>query len=406
MTPDKRSLDELRIDRSAKPRKFGWYGLIAVVFFFLVLVLVVGLAWELFFPKPAEVRTVVVQSSSNPQSDETLLNASGYVTARREATVSSKITGKVMEVRVEEGSQVEAGQELARLDDANATKNVHLAEAQWEASKTALEETKAGLRQARRELDRLARLATEKILSASELDRAEADVQVLEARLKRQHAEAAVVEQQVALWKQELDDTIIRAPFAGVVTSKNAQPGEMISPMSAGGFTRTGICTIVDMESLEIEVDVSESYINRVEAGQPVVATLDAYPDWRIPARVVAIIPTADRQKATVKVRVGFDALDPRILPEMSVKVAFQSGEERSPSHHAIQIPKSALHREGSLDFVWIVRGGRVERRAISIETLHKDKASVVAGLNGGERIVVQGSENLADGDRITENRI
>ncbi len=215
---------------------------------------------------------------------------------------------------------------------------------------------------------RLSQLAASKMVSQSELDRADADAKSSQARLERQQADVAVAEREVALWKQQLDDTIIRAPFAGIVTSKNAQPGEMISPMSAGGFTRTGICTIVDMSSLEIEVDVNESYINRVEPGQPVEATLDAYPDWRIPAKVIAIIPTADRQKATVKVRVGFEKLDPRILPDMGVKVAFQqTPAQPRPPNRGIVVPKAAVHQRDGRDVVWVVREGRVERRAVTV---------------------------------------
>src|SRR5207253_9442608 len=172
-----------------------------------------------------------------------------------------------------------------------------------------------------------------------DLDRAESETKALQARLERQLADVAVAEREVAVWKQQLDDTVIHAPFAGIVTSKNAQPGEMISPMSAGGsFTRTGICTLVDMGSLEIEVDVNESYTNRVEPGQPVEATLDSYPDWRIPSKVIAIIPTADRQKATVKVRVGFDQLDPKILPDMGVKAAFQGKELDQTATRAVAV--------------------------------------------------------------------
>ncbi len=204
-----------------------------------------------------------------------------------------------------------------------------------------------------------------------------------------------------------MDDTIIRAPFAGVVTSKNAQPGEMISPMSVGGFTRTGICTIVDMSSLEIEVDVNESYINRVQPGRPVQATLDAYADWRIPAKVIAIIPTADRQKATVKVRIGFDQLDPRILPEMGVKVAFQAGEtdDRKIARNTFSIPTSAVQQVNGRDVVWVMRDGRAERRAVTVAHKAADAFTIAAGLNGGERVVTNPVAGLADGSRVTETR-
>ncbi len=260
----------------------------------------------------------------------TLLNASGYVTTRLDATVSSKVTGKVAEVLVEEGMRVEKDQVLAKLDASNAEAGLRLAEAQLAAAQMNLAETEPMAEFTAAELKRLTTLGSSRSVSLSDLGKAEAEARVQQAKLARQRADASVAERQVDQWQQQVDDTIIRAPFAGVVTTKDSQPGEMISPMSAGGFTRTGICTLVDMASLEIEVDVGESFINRVKAGQAAEATLDAYPDWKIPCKVIAIIPTADRQKATVKVRVGFDQLDPRILPQMGVKVAFLS-DDSSP---------------------------------------------------------------------------
>jgi RND family efflux transporter MFP subunit len=238
------------------------------------------------------------------------------------------------------------------------------------------------------------------------IDRVESDAKALKARLDRQMADVVVAESEVKLWLQQLDDTIIRAPFSGIVTSKNAQPGEMISPMSAGGsFTRTGICTLVDMTSLEIEVDVSESYINRVEPGQRVEAVLDSYPDWRIPAKVIAIIPAADRQKATVKVRVGFEKLDPRVLPDMGVKVAFQqgAGAEPSASGRSITIPKAAVRQNDGREVVWVVREGRLERRAVTVRATRGDEVTIAAGLSGGERVVIGGPDNLVEGARVTE---
>jgi HlyD family secretion protein len=221
----------------------------------------------------------------------------------------------------------------------------------------------------------------------------------------RQTSEITIREREVEQWKQQLDDTIIRAPFGGVVTVKNAQPGEMISPMSVGGFTRTGICTIVDMSSLEIEVDVNESFINRIQPKQPVEAVLDAYADWRIPAKVIAIIPTADRQKATVKVRVAFDQLDPRILPEMGVKVAFQSsgGDKVAPAQSSIIVPKDAVQQSDNRDVVWVVRDDRVERRAVTVAQTTGDESAIAAGLSGGEKVVVNPPASLAEGARISE---
>jgi RND family efflux transporter MFP subunit len=397
MSPDRQTLDELRIERTPTRRSKSPVVLLIVLLLFAGVG--AGVIWWLNRPKATVVRTLIVQQ---PVTGGNRLNASGYVTARREATVSSKVTGKVVEVLVEEGMKVEAGQVLARIDSSNAEKSLHLSEAQAESARKALEETRANLERAERELSRFTKLAASQVASQSELDRADAEAKSLKARLARQEADVTVAEREVALWRQQMDDTTIRAPFAGIVTAKNAQPGEMISPMSVGGFTRTGICTIVDMSSLEIEVDVSESYINRVQSGQPVEATLDSYPDWRIPSKVIAIIPTADRNKATVKVRVGFEKLDPRILPDMSVKVVFQGAGDAQATARNITIPKSAVRQRDGKEVVWVVQGGRAERRAITTGSTRGDEVAISAGLNGGERIVIDPPDNLADGP-VTE---
>ncbi len=405
MSPDKEALDGLRIDRSATRRRRLSPWLI------LLLLLLLGaggaVLWWMKRPQAVVVRTIAVQERTSG-GQKTLLNASGYVTARRAATVSSKVTGKVIEVLVEEGMKVEVGQVLARIDSVNVEASLRLSEAQLESARQALKETRANLNQAERELERSKHLATNNIASQSDLDRAEAAAKSLQARLEYQQAQVVVAERELAQWRQQLDDTIVRAPFSGIVTAKNAQPGEMISPMSAGGsFTRTGICTIVDMSSLEIEVDVNESYINRVESGQRVAATLDSYPDAQIPSKVIAIIPTADRQKATVKVRVGFDKLDPRILPDMGVKVAFQGGndEASSASNRNISVPKGAVREQDGGAIAWVVRNGRVERRAITIASSANDDVTIAAGLSAGERVVVEGAEHLVDGARVTEGK-
>jgi RND family efflux transporter MFP subunit len=328
MTDDRPSLDELRIDRAgdraarARPRRWPWLLLGAV------LVLAAGLAGWLLADRsapaeavePAPAPAVAARRDARP----TVLDASGYVTARRQATVSSKVTGKVVEILVEEGMEVAAGQVLARLDDSTQRASLRLAEANLEAARKAQAETEARLAQARLDRERAGRLVDSSVAPQADLDAARTEVDALAARVALELEQVEVARRQLALQRVALEDTVIRAPFAGVAVSKDAQPGEMISPVSAGGgFTRTGICTLVDMSSLEIEVDVGESYIQRVHAGQRVVATLDAYPEWEIPARVIITIPAADREKATVKVRIGFDRLDPRILPDMGVKVSF-----------------------------------------------------------------------------------
>ena len=303
---EKSTLDQLRIERQPEKEPSG-YGKILVAIIGVLLVLAAGYYFWAGPVASMEVRTVIARELKS-EGASTVLNASGYVTARRQATVSSKFTGKVIEVNIEEGMRVEQGQILARLDDSNIRTSFNLADAQWVSAQRGLDETDALLKEARLNFDRISRLVEKDLASEAELDRSRALAESLDAQLKRKVADVEVAARQLDIYRPQLEDTIIRAPFPGVVVAKNAQPGEMISPVSAGGgFTRTGIGTIVDMASLEIEIDVNEAYINRVIAGQSVVATLDAYPDWKIPCHVIAIIPTADRQRATVEVRVGFD---------------------------------------------------------------------------------------------------
>lgn len=408
MPDEQTSLDSLRIDRSREgdETKRTWIPLLVVI----LLLGVAGGFWLLRGPAVAEVRTAIAREVA-ASSRTTVLNASGYVTARRQATVSSKVTGKVLEVLIEEGMEVEAGQVMARLDSSNVRAGLILAEAQTEAARAAVKETGVRLAEARLGLDRALALRAGKVSSQAELDRAQAEVDALAARIDRQRREVEVAQRQVALWQRQLEDMVIRSPFAGIIVSKNAQPGEMISPISAGGgFTRTGIGTVVDMTSLEIEVDVNESYINRVSAGQKVIAVLDSYPDWQIPSYVIAIIPTADRQKATVAVRIGFEELDARILPDMGVKVAFQEqgsdGSDRDPGISAtlIVIPQSGLRRSAGGASVLVVNDQQIEERSVTVtEGREGDQVFVIGGLRPGERVVVEGPDDLIEGDRVEE---
>ena len=405
MSSPKPTLDDLRIERSKEPESTSRFWLVAIGL--VVLALAVGVISWLKRPGAIAVHTVLVREATGNGLERTVLNASGYVTARRQATVSSKVTGKVTEVLVEEGLRVREGQTLARIDDTNVKTSLRLAEAQLVSATNALAETRVRIKEADQELQRQTGLVKDKIATQADYDHAEAAALAIKARLEQQQADVTVAQKQVAYWEQQLDDTIIRAPFSGIVTSKNAQPGEMISPISAGGgFTRTGICTIVDMESLEIEIDVNESYINRVGPGQAVEATLDAYPDWKIPCRVIAIIPTADRQKSTVKVRVGFDKLDPRILPEMSVKVAFREAGGSGPvAGRTVTVPKSALQQQDGRDVVLVVQGGRAERRAVTVSQTRLDEAVISAGVAAGERVIVDWPKGLTDGAAVAEKR-
>lgn len=375
--------------------------------------LIVALAGWWFLLRPgASAVTVELDTARRPPSvaaANSVLDATGYVVARREATVSSKLTGKVAEVLVEEGMRVEEDQVVARLDAATQEAQLDLAKAQVDAAEAALAETQAQLRAARLERDRLRDLAARKLTSASSLDAAEANYDALSARLEAGRENVEVARRNVALAEDALSNMTIRAPFAGMVVSKNAQPGEMISPVSAGGgFTRTGICTIVDMDSLEIEVDVNEAYIQRVRPAQRVSATLDAYPNWQIPAEVIAIVPTADRQKATVRVRIGFLERDERVLRDMGVKVAFLDAEappEPAGEAQGVMIAGGAVQEDADGYFVWRVRDGVVEQRRVTISgSPDRDRVLVTDGVAVGDSVVRSAERPLAPGRKVTTN--
>jgi RND family efflux transporter MFP subunit len=336
------------------------------------------------------------------------LDASGYIVARRQATVSAKITGKVNEVLIEEGQRVEKDQVIARLDDSNyrtmyvqskaqvaqAQANVHAAEVALDNAKPTFERNKKQLAQG--------------VISAQTYDTAKATYDATETALMIAKSSEEVARAALASAQQNLDDTVIRSPYAGVVTVKAAQPGEIISPMSAGGgFTRTGIGTIVDMDSLELEVDVSENFINRVSPGQPASVKLNAYPDWDIPAEVIAVIPTADRAKATVKVRIGFKVKDPRILPEMGARVSFLENKTEAETATtsaapAVVIPTDAVVADGSgTGVVFIVNDDKVERRAVRLGAKTNDGQIVLAGISAGTRLAVGDLSKLADQAKV-----
>jgi HlyD family secretion protein len=404
--PDlKNDLNALRLERgpARSPRRRG-------VVWVVVVVLILGGAvasWAWFArDRPVEVQTAAVEARS-AGAQTGVLNASGYVTARRRATVSSKITGKVVQVNIEEGMFVKQGQVLARLDDSTPKATLALARAQTEAARQGVHENEVRRDQAKVTLDRMNRLRKDGHVSQAEVDAAKTDLDSTDARILALREQVRVAERQAELEQTNLDNTVIRAPFDGIAISKDAQPGEMVSPVSAGGgFTRTGIGTIVDMKSLEIEVDVNEAYINRVMPRQPVVAVLDAYPDWQIPGHVITTIPAADRQKATVLVRIGFEKLDPRLLPDMGVKVTFlrdtaASASDAPAAQPATLAPKTAIRSEDSRSFVFVVRGDTVERRAVQVAGTDGDRVEIRAGLTPGERVVVTPPPELKDGSKV-----
>jgi len=352
----------------------------------------------------APVVELATARAAGGAAEASVLDASGYVTARRQATVSARITGKVVEVLIEEGMRVEEGAVLARLDATEARAGLELARAQLVAARSELDEIRARYEQAERDSKRQQELGRQRVASTQEMETAASERDSLRARLLNAGDRITVAARSVTVAEVQLADTEIRAPFSGVVVAKAAQPGEMISPISAGGgFTRTGIGTIVDMDSLEIEVDVNESFINRVKAGQAVDAMLNAYPDWKIPAEVIAVIPTADRSKATVKVRVALKVKDPRIVPDMGVRVAFLAPAQQGGAAAAsgVLVPAAAVVARGDEHVVFVFRDGRVEQRTVTAADSGQDQQRVSDGLREGERVVVSPLESLKGGDVV-----
>jgi RND family efflux transporter MFP subunit len=399
MTLDRELLDSLKLDRAAAPdsRPRGWLGgrrWVAAAGLALLLLLALVL-----YRRPLLVETVTAQPPVG-SGRAAVLNASGYVIARRTATIASKVTGRVIEVLTEEGRTVREDEVLARLDPTTVQAALRVAERQADAAQRNLAEIEVRLADAKKTLARDLHLKEQSLIAQSALDTAAADVDALAARLAATRADAAVAAATVRQRQQDLDDLTVRAPFAGVVIAKNAQPGEMVSPVSAGGgFTRTGIATVVDMGSREIEVDVNEAFIQRVHAGQAAEAVLDAYPDTVLPAHVLAIVPAADRQKATVKVRISFDALEPRILPDMGVKVRFLD-ETAGGVPPLAYLPKDAIERGRDGTRVWILHAGHLEARPVTLGRDDADPVGITAGLKPGEVVVARVIPGLAPGRR------
>jgi RND family efflux transporter MFP subunit len=377
MTEKKDLLNNLKIDRNAKaePSEIPYKNILIAAS--VSLVVLVGF-WSFFSEEEIiEVSTFSVKSIDDSDSSSvSLLDASGYVVARRKATVSSKITGKVLEVFIEEGDYVEKGQVLAQLDDRSTQAELNYATAQFNEAKRIYGRTKE--------------LIEGNLASQASLDAAGAQMDSLDALL--------------AVRRQVVDDMKIRAPFSGVVVYKAAQPGEMISPVSAGGGSiRTGIGTIVDMDSLEIEVDVNESFINRVIAGQPVVANLNAYPKWDIPAEVIAIIPTADRNKATVRVRIKLLEKDERVLPDMGARVSFLKKVEESsgPKKEGVMVPNASIETLGDQSYIMLIRNNEIIIQGIDIAEETSNYSRIIRGLKSGDRVLAKYDQQLDDGQKV-----
>lgn len=410
MNPSPELLNELRIDRTVRSpvdtRHNGGRRLALAAFAIGVIAL---LAWWLLRAEPVLVRTAAAQAETTMAGGaaSSVLDATGYVTARRQATVSAKITGKVEEVLIEEGQRVTAGEVLARLEPTDANAQRALSAAQLGAARSEVTRARAQLLLADKNLVRSRDLAAQQLVAESALDQALAERDALAAQLQSTQRNVEVAERSLALAEIGVDNTVVRAPFDGVITVKAAQPGEIISPISAGGgFTRTGIGTVVDMDSLEVQVDINEAFIGRVKPRQKVQAVLNAYPDWIIPAEVIAIVPTADRSKATVKVRIAFLQRDARIVPDMGVRVSFleeapAASADAAPIVSGVSIADEAVVERDGRTVVFVVGDGTARLRTVQVEAARSGKRRVTRGLAAGEQVVLSPPENLRDGNKV-----
>lgn len=402
--PTRDLLSALKLEPEARtPRRARWPWVLL-----LAGIGAAAAAWWSYAQRPLPVRTALaVAPTPDAGGARAVLEASGYVTARRQATVASKVTGRVQELLLEEGDTVRAGQILARLDATDANAALALAKAQRDAAAAQLQDIALQIAQAKRDHRRQQELATRKLAPPQSVEDARLKLDSLTAREAVQRRQVAVAERNVGVAEVGVENTIIRAPFDGVVTDKAAQPGEIVSPISAGGgFTRTGIGTLVDMSSLEIEVDVNEAYLSRVQPGQAVKAVLNAYPDWQLPAHVITLIPTADRAKATVKARIAIDLQDRRIVPDMGVRVSFLEDTAAAPAKTGArhpQVPAVALREEGDRSLLFVVQDGAAHRREVVTGQREGDLREITQGLTAGERVILAPPANLRDGQRVAD---
>lgn len=411
LKPDLASLRISDTKRTNSPSRRRWIWIALAV----IAVALLGAAASAFRNRKVEVEVApATRPATGPAG---VLNASGYVTPRQRATIAAKITGRVTGVFFDEGTRVTDGQLLATLDDSDVRRALDSAKADRDSSQAAILDYEVQLKNAEIELHRNQQLVKEGVQTQQALDTASMTADSLRAKIALAKQQVVGAEARIREQQQAVDNCTIRAPFAGIVVSKDAQVGEMVSPVSAGGgFTRTGIATIVDLHSNEFEVDVSESYIARVSNNQAVNAVLDAYPDWTIPAKVRTVIPTADRQKATVKVRISitepdhvhpFDpAKDPRILPDMSVKVTFleneaKSGTKQEKSRAVALVPQKAIRQDNASKFVFVLKGDAIERRAVTTGENRGSDVEILAGIQPDAIVVVNSPDTLHDGQSV-----
>ncbi len=406
-------LKELRIERHQRDDqptggRGRWPWIAAAL---LVVLLAAAAGWFWLGHRAVTVQLAQAVALSADTEAGAVLQATGYVTARRQATVSAQITGTLTEVLIEEGDHVKQGQVLARLDDSAYKAALDTARAQAGAAHALVAQYRAQLTQNERDRQRLQSLAKQGLVSKQAAEQARTLVDSSRAQLAAQRKQAASADAQAVQAQVNFDYCVVRAPFSGVITTKDAQVGEIISPFSAGGgFTRTGVGTIVDMDSLEVDVDVNEAYIGRVKAGMPAEAVLDAYPDWKIPAHVIAIVPTADRGKATIKVRVALERKDVRIVPNMGVRVSFLEQQAKpadaSEAAKGVLVPATAIVQRAGRSVVFVLDGDRVRQRAVNpAAQAYGELRLLPAGVNAGDRVVVAPPATLQDGSDVRINK-
>lgn len=405
-------LGQLRINAELRQNAHPSRHLRLIVCTALLAIAGVGI-WLVVGGERFQVGTAVASARNTESGSTATLQATGYVTARRQATVSAQITGTLTEVLIEEGLYVRAGQILARLEDTAQVAALEQAKAQFNSSRALLAQYDAQVTQALRDLNRFEDLYVGHLVSQQSLETARTQAQILQAKVESRRREIDLASALVKGAQVQLDYTKVRAPFSGVIIAKAAQVGEIVSPVSAGGgFTRTGIGTIVDMDSLEMNVDVNESYINRIWADQSVKARLDAYPDWDIPSHVTAMIPAADRSKATVKVRIAIDQPDARILPDMGVRVSFLGGRPHNSAREkednrdaslvsGIVVPASAITERDGKSFVFAIQDGRARERPVTLGQQYGDLVTV-EGVANGTTVVRDPPRALRDDARIS----
>jgi RND family efflux transporter MFP subunit len=407
---DANLLKELRIEGGLREDAGGgtprWlWPVLAIV---LVLALLGAAAWWFLGARAPLVRTATAAAPSAPGAANPVLQATGYITARRQATVSTQITGTLTQVLIEEGDTVQKGQVLARLEDSALRAALNVAQANIQSAEAQIVQAQAQLVQATADSRRQSELAATGWQSKSVAEQARTAVATSAAQLDARRREAEAARAQYAQAQVNFGYATVRAPFAGVVTVKAAQVGEIVSPLSAGGgFTRTGVGTIVDMDSLEVDVDVSEAYIGQVKPDMPAQAVLDAYPDWKVPAHVIAIVPSADRGKATVKVRVALEQKDARMVPDMGVRVSFlgarpDAGKPGAGVPKGVLVPTAAIVQRDGQSTVFVVADGKVQRRSVQPAAQDFGTMKLIPdALKAGEQVVLEPPATLLDGAAV-----